>query len=572
MSYVKGISDTSYNHETVPIDARVRDLYVDRDFFAPSFSGSTGPTGPQGIPGATGPQGIPGATGPQGIPGVTGPQGIQGLTGPTGSSGIVSISNNGGSAEIGQNITAGVLNLRTIRPGGSVSAVQTLNTIDISAPILTLSNAAGSGSSLISTSFPNATLKLLVAGTNTTLNNASNTVTISSPNLTNTPDAGAQVYAGLISGTHQFKTLQGGDGITISSSPTALSLNYTGILPLNNTVDYNFGQDVNIDLSLSYTSTDPISSNTITFIPEGGGEIFQTSPTTATYRPGPRENYPTSIYFTTTSTTGLTNNSIVKLQPNLSVAYDSLRDFILGCDSVTGRVWQINMDTFAERPMVGYDGNPLPIDTAQYIAMDIDDAVLFFHIETDPFIRVYDFVTGNVEKLIEITGIPGFSGILRGMCFNNITHTLYFIDDNSTLYSTSIPPYNRILTPIIPYGTILTYPFTISGHSPINITTDDSTNTLIITYSVSGVTQITQVSAINSYPPSVVNFNTLEASSTIYSLTFGASGRLYVNSLVSDRMYRYNYGFAITNAPAVHFSPTVNKYYCLTRSPYGIQA
>lgn len=87
MAYVSNISDVSYNHFSVPFDARVRDLYVDRFFYGPNITGPTGPTGPQGIQGPTGPTGAQGIQGNQGIPGVTGPtgaQGIQGVTGPTG--------------------------------------------------------------------------------------------------------------------------------------------------------------------------------------------------------------------------------------------------------------------------------------------------------------------------------------------------------------------------------------------------------------------------------------------------------------------------------------------------------
>jgi hypothetical protein len=56
-------------------------------------TGSTGPTGSQGVAGPTGPQGVQGPTGPTGNQGdlgptgPTGPQGIQGPTGPTGSQG-----------------------------------------------------------------------------------------------------------------------------------------------------------------------------------------------------------------------------------------------------------------------------------------------------------------------------------------------------------------------------------------------------------------------------------------------------------------------------------------------------
>jgi len=49
-----------------------------------SFFGSTGPTGPQGIPGPTCPTGLMGPIGPQGIPGPIGPQSLQGPKGDIG--------------------------------------------------------------------------------------------------------------------------------------------------------------------------------------------------------------------------------------------------------------------------------------------------------------------------------------------------------------------------------------------------------------------------------------------------------------------------------------------------------
>jgi len=460
----------------------------------------------------------PGPTGPPGPPGDTGPPGP---TGP--SSGLIGLNQVGGGGQVGLSLTPTTLNLRTLRGLGAVTMSQSLNNIDFSSPVLTLGSSPG-GATLINTTFPNALLKSLIAGVGINQVNTTNNITFS----------------------------------TFASS--------------NNTIYYNYGQDTNIDLSLSYTAPGVVSNNNLPNPPEGGGDIFQTSLTTALYKPGPREAVPAEIFFTTTTSTGITNNSIVKLYPNLSIAHDSLRDFVLGCDSVTGRIWQINMDTLAERPMIGYDLNPLPIVDAQYIAMDIADNLLFFHIETDPFIRSYDFATGNTEKLIEINALPGYSGIVRGMCFNNASNTLYFIDDASTIYSISIQPYNRNLGPQIPFGTVLYYPFVIPGHSPVNMTYEDNSNSLLIVYSVSGVTQVTQVSVPNAGTPSVIEFNTLEASSSIYSLVFAPSGRLYVNSLVTDRMYRFNYGESIRNSPPVHFSPTANKYYCMTRCPYGIQA
>ena len=84
MSYVKAISDVSYNHYSVPIDARVRDLYVDRNYYGPGGGGATGPTGPSG---ETGSQGLQGPTGAQGDAGSTGPTGSQGLSGETGDTG-----------------------------------------------------------------------------------------------------------------------------------------------------------------------------------------------------------------------------------------------------------------------------------------------------------------------------------------------------------------------------------------------------------------------------------------------------------------------------------------------------
>lgn len=112
MSYVSNISDVSYNHFSVPYDARVRDLYVDRNFYGPSITGATGPTGPAGPTGAqgnqgnTGPtgiqgnQGIPGITGPTGATGATGTQGNIGATGTTGPTGPQGIQGDTGPAFI----------------------------------------------------------------------------------------------------------------------------------------------------------------------------------------------------------------------------------------------------------------------------------------------------------------------------------------------------------------------------------------------------------------------------------------------------------------------------------------
>lgn len=69
MSYVSNIANVLYNHESVNYDCRVRDLYVDRNFYGPTggFVGPTGPIGPTGAPGIDGVTGATGATGPTGV-------------------------------------------------------------------------------------------------------------------------------------------------------------------------------------------------------------------------------------------------------------------------------------------------------------------------------------------------------------------------------------------------------------------------------------------------------------------------------------------------------------------------
>lgn len=190
MSWVTNVSNVNYDHSTVPYDVRCRNLIVD---------------GTSNISGATGPPGPPGPAGPPG------PDGIDTLNQP------------GGGSQVAQNITGTTLNLRTLRGLGAVSTVQTLNTVDISSPVLSLATAIAPGSTLISTPLPNATIKVLAAGTGISLVNTANSVTINNttppPTITSViPYSGKTVLNTYTSGNPELSDfLSFGSNVTITS-------------------------------------------------------------------------------------------------------------------------------------------------------------------------------------------------------------------------------------------------------------------------------------------------------------------------------------------------------------------
>ena len=145
-------------------------------------------------------------------------------------SGVVNVVNLGSGNQIASlPIVSSTLNLRTLTGGGAITLTTSLNAIDISTPVLTLTSLAG-GSSLIGSTFPNATLRSLVAGTNMSLVSSANTITINNTmtptNTVTSLGGGAQVLIDVLAGSVRARTLvsqgyaqvnQSGNTITIGA-------------------------------------------------------------------------------------------------------------------------------------------------------------------------------------------------------------------------------------------------------------------------------------------------------------------------------------------------------------------
>lgn len=384
----------------------------------------------------------------------------------------------------------------------------------------------------------------------------------------------AEVGVGITGTELVLRTLRAGTAMSVVELADTVDFVNIAIQSTNNTQIFNYGQSRSFSLTPSYTSSGAITSNAIVPVEDSAGILTQTSLTNVDYVPGARQKDPVYAMFTTTATGGITSNSILKFYPNTEAAYDTTADYLLGCDTGAGRIWQINMSTLSEQFMEDYDAIPLPLVNVRFIAMDIADNILLYNLIADPWIRYYDFSTGNTQKFIDTTTIPSFGADVNGMCFNNETNVLYFVDSNTVVYMVPFTPFDRNLTPNPPYGLITKYNMSIALSIPTGFTVQDGTNVPFFVFTQGAGSLLAQTNPIGSLGVGgvIVDSNTVEGGFVNYSLCFGASGRLYLNSLATNTMYRFDYSSSVSSVPSVHFAPTVNTYSCLTRSPYGIKA
>jgi hypothetical protein len=374
--------------------------------------------------------------------------------------------------------------------------------------------------------------------------------------------------------TLNLRTLKRGPGILVNQQASTVDFINTSIQTLNNTQSYNYGQTTNFSLVPSYSSYYAITSNSIVPLERTSGIITQPSLVDVNYIPGPRQTSASYSMFTTQDISGLRTNSILKLYPNTEVANDTDKDYVLGCDDATGRIWQITLQGPNEKLMNGYDGNPLPLTNVRKIAMDIADNILFFWELAGEWIYTYDFATGGVDKVIYLPSLALYSGTLEGLCYNNDKNVLYILDSGGNVYATSIKPFDRSILPlIVPFGTICLSSVQTASNLPLNFAIDDGTNTTFVIHSElpSGNTVLRQFGPNGDNPAFFYFSNFIENNNSPYSLVFAASGRLYVHSPVTQKIYIFPYGSALNTTPTELFTCS-NSYSCLTRTPYGIIA
>jgi ABC-type nitrate/sulfonate/bicarbonate transport system ATPase subunit len=76
------------------------------------------------------------------------------------------------------------------------------------------------------------------------------------------------------------------------------------------------------------------------------------------------------------ATNGATNSSFIKLYPDLRAADDYIFDYILAASTATGQLYQINVVTQTENPMVNYDGSTVTLTNVDAIAQNINEYII----------------------------------------------------------------------------------------------------------------------------------------------------------------------------------------------------
>jgi hypothetical protein len=192
----------------------------------------------------------------------------------TGVSSIANIGSGSGIASLP--FVNPTLNLRSIRGLGSITATQTLDTIDLNSPVLTLTTVVAPGSTLIAAPFPNAQTKVLAAGTNMSLVNTATSITINNTmvptnTVTNLP-GGQPVLVDVLAGSVRARS--------ISSSGSIAVANLGNTVNINGPVDVSIGSGTSVYRGLSGNNSQfaSLTGTSNTTVSTDGSNIFIDTP------------------------------------------------------------------------------------------------------------------------------------------------------------------------------------------------------------------------------------------------------------------------------------------------------
>ena len=489
---------------------------------------------------------------------------------------IYQCENIGGNTEVfaGQTIVGDTttFEFKTLVPGNNIGIVNDSDTITISSTGVDTLNNNGTGSFVgqnITGDIIN--LRSLIGTGSVTLTQNVNDITINSPTLNSIGVGGQPVFSGLSGNQYQFKNITQGTGIKLSANATNVTISSEIIQSANNSIVYNYGQVTSVNLAPSYNSPSAVISN-IGSLDQNSGSVVQTGLTTIDYTPSPRNKSAAFFTFTTT-TANATNNSIVRMSPDLRYADDKVQDYMLAAGS-NGLLYQISPNIAAENLMLNYDGTPTGLTNLLSVAFSIADNLLFYtQLSASNIIRVYDFTTKTDNLFINASTISGWSGgaIICDLCFCQASNTLYAKGDTSAsrLLAITIRPYDHV--PPVKYDTIATYaqPYSLTGGINYSIFITDGDDTYFAVRPSIGNTQVSISNRLGAGTAAFGGSTIPEANTTTKKIVMGASGTLYCYSITGNAFYRIIPGGSIGNG-FTFIKNLTRPYSSFTRSPYGI--
>jgi hypothetical protein len=302
--------------------------------------------------------------------------------------------------------------------------------------------------------------------------------------------------------------------------------------------------------------------------------VVSTGLATINYIPSPRNNRSAFFTFTTTTTDGVTNNSIVRMSPDLRYTNDQVNDYMLAAGG-DGRLYQISPNVVAENLMLNYDGTPVGLTNLSSIAMDVADNLLFYTQTTSPnTIRVYDFSNQVNSILLTASAVSAWTAgaVIADLCFCDCTGTLYAKGDTtgSRILGITIRPYNHVLPVRFDIVAAHLQPFTLTGGITFSVTITENYDMYFAVRPSVGNSQLLLTNRIGSSTGITASL-TPESNNGTRKIMMGASGLLYCYSAATNILYRSILGNSLGNGFAtVKTLAQPLGYRSFTRSPYGI--
>lgn len=188
--------------------------------------------------------------------------------------GVTFLDQVGGGSQLAQSITGQTLNLRTITGGSGITATQNTDTVSIANTGLLTATNIGPGAGLIPIPIVGGNLQVrsFVGTAAVNVSQTANTINISSPVNTLTSLPGGQSLIGTALPTATLRSLIGGIGISLASSPDNITINNTQT-PTNTVTNLGGAANVLIDVLAGSVRARTLISQGYALVNQSGNNI-----------------------------------------------------------------------------------------------------------------------------------------------------------------------------------------------------------------------------------------------------------------------------------------------------------
>ncbi len=436
----------------------------------------------------------------------------------------------------------------------------------------------GSGQGVYAGGTPEFEFKSISAGSNVSITSDASTITISSTDtgvtsVTNL-GAGSAVGVDVLGSALRLRTLVGQRGMGVNQLGNTVTFDCNLVTSKQNTLYYKYLKDQNpVSLSTSYNSPLGAISNSGDSNSGYLSTVNNVSLDQVVFNPGPRMKENMIWPFTTTDTAGNENCSLLNLVPDLSYYSNAREDYLVGSNTSSGELYLINMNNLTEERFAYYDVDAVAISGAYAVAIDVNDALIFYSQSYNIFVHDYvtktDIFSFNANDF-QLWPVGAEVACLYYDQEKNVLSVMSNIATNR-IWSFSIPPFDRYNNNQLNIG------FGALGVSPIPIPVGSTPDQFIVNYyqQVFGTVITATTTTIGMYNSIGSGSNALNVTSSIETQTLGyalcdaASGRIYLISRDTKDVYRSDFASASVATGFTLIGALSQTYNGLTRCVYG---